>query len=82
MLAALVDCTGVEPSGWHLLCNHVTANGEWGFKTNKGVNEQRLGIHLARVRTIRPKRSTCVPVSCGLTWRYKTAAPLRPLWCV
>lgn len=52
---------------------------EWGLKTNKGVNEERLAIHFARVRTIRPKWVCALPSVLWLNLAIKNCLPATPL---
>ena len=52
---------------------------EWGLKTNKGVNEERLAIHFARVRTIRPKWFCTLPNVLWLNFGAKNCHPATPL---
>ena len=52
---------------------------EWGLKTNKGVNEERLAIHFARVRTIRPNWVCTLPNVLWLNLALKNCHPATPL---
>jgi len=52
---------------------------EWGLKTNKGVNEERLAIHFARVRTIRPNWVCTIPNVLWLNLALKNCHPATPL---